>query len=111
MGVDLQTHFGTAGTVTHAEIGHAPEYGFVVYATKEESENAILLMNGSILNGLPIEVDSWSSKNAAMKGLAKGGAGGGGGKGGGYGGQQFGGAGQELSALPWEADGKGARSS
>lgn len=58
----LQQHMNQAGTCKFAEVGKTGQGG-AAYATPEEAQQAIAMLNGSAFNGTPIEVDVWTKKS------------------------------------------------
>jgi len=59
----VQAHFNQAGKTVWADPGLKGQ-GVVCYSSVDEVNNAILMLNGSVLDGHVIQVDAWSKKNA-----------------------------------------------
>jgi len=83
---ELRAHMGQAGgTCKRAQLTSG-NTGFALFATDEEAQQAILMLNGSLLGGQGIVVDTWTKKEGGEKKSWGGGKGGwskgwGGGKG------------------------------
>eukprot|EP00747_Dinoflagellata_sp_TGD_P034066 gnl/TRDRNA2_/TRDRNA2_137031_c0_seq1.p1 gnl/TRDRNA2_/TRDRNA2_137031_c0~~gnl/TRDRNA2_/TRDRNA2_137031_c0_seq1.p1 ORF type:complete len:206 (+),score=50.45 gnl/TRDRNA2_/TRDRNA2_137031_c0_seq1:83-700(+) len=58
----LKAHMEQAGTVKYVSVKNGE--GGAAYATEEEAQNAIAILNGSIFEGVAIEVDVWTKKEA-----------------------------------------------
>merc|ERR1719265_2011074 len=59
---ELQEHFNQAGKTRWAEAfkkGAGKGTGGVSYGSAEDAQNAISMLNGSILGGQMIQVDTW----------------------------------------------------
>merc|ERR1712194_541052 len=58
---ELQTHMDQAGKSTWCEVfgGKGAGTGAVVYTTAEEAANAVATLNGSVVDGKNIIVDTW----------------------------------------------------
>merc|ERR1719262_1332693 len=62
---ELEEHFKQAGKTKWVEAfkkGAGKGTGGVAYATPEDAQKAISMLNGSILSGQTIEVDTWEKK-------------------------------------------------
>merc|ERR1712167_563820 len=70
----LNAHMDQAGTCKYISVWQGT--GGATYATAEEAQNAIAMLNGSIFAGAVIEVDTWTEKpkdpDAKPKGKGKG---------------------------------------
>jgi len=87
---ELKDHFGQCGTIEHAKVltmdgkgggstkGRSRGKGLVIYSSAAEAKSAIAALNGSLMDGRPIEVDEWT-RTEGKGGAGKGGAGKGGG--------------------------------
>jgi len=62
---DLKTHCDQAGASKWAEVfkNKGDGTGAVGYGSAEEAQAAIPMLNGSLLNGTAIEVDTWEKQN------------------------------------------------
>ena len=94
----LRAAFAQFGDVTDAKVikdrdtGRSRGFGFVTFANASDSQNALNEMNGTMLDGRTIKVDTAEEK--PRSGGFGGGGGGGGGRGGGFGGGGGGGGGR-----------------
>merc|ERR550514_1958101 len=62
----LQAHFNQAGKTKWVEPfskGKGKGTGGVGYSSEEDAQNAISMLNGSILGGQMIEVDVWTKRS------------------------------------------------
>merc|ERR1719221_995909 len=56
---EVQEHFNQAGKCKFAEVKKKGT-GVALMSSAEEASNAILMLNGSVLNGATIVVDAWT---------------------------------------------------
>ncbi|CAE8605305.1 unnamed protein product [Polarella glacialis] len=59
----LQAHMKQAGACLFAEVGKSG-IGGAAFKTTEEKDQAIALLNGSVFEGVMIQVDHWTKKEA-----------------------------------------------
>src|SRR5438270_151915 len=91
---DLQTMFGSHGTVQSAQVimdrdtGRSKGFGFVEMGSDQEAQNAIKALNGQQSGGRALTVNEAKPKEAGG-GRSGGGRSGGGGYGGGGGGRRY----------------------
>ena len=60
----LQEHLKQAGDCKHVSIGKSGSGG-AAFATAEEALNCIATLNGSVYNGMVIEIDTWTLKDGS----------------------------------------------
>merc|ERR1719162_1219795 len=63
---ELQEHMNQAGATKWVDVfpNKGKGTGAVAYGTAEEASNAIATLNGSVLQGSPIELDVWQKQAA-----------------------------------------------
>merc|ERR1712187_568981 len=60
---ELQEHLNQAGSCKFVSV--AKGQGGAAFATEEEAQNAIAMLNGSVFAGSVIQVDTWTKKEVA----------------------------------------------
>ncbi|CAE8591271.1 unnamed protein product [Polarella glacialis] len=55
----MQAHFDQVGKTTWADPGHKGKGGCACYTTEQEVQTAVMMLNGSVLEGHTIQVDVW----------------------------------------------------
>merc|ERR1740122_618746 len=63
---EVQEHLNQAGKCKRAQVLKKGT-GFAWMSSAEEASNAILMLNGSVLNGSTIVVDAWTMKEKTEK--------------------------------------------